>query len=501
MNQLKAGAILSYVSLGLSNIVGLIYTPFMLQKLGESEYGLYALVASVVTYLTVLDFGFGNAIVRYTAKFRAEEKVEEQYAMFGMFILLYSGIGVIAFIAGLGLYFNVDSLFGKTMTPEEIDKAQQMMLLLVFNVAVTFPLSIFGSIITAYENFIFQKVINIIRTILNPIAIVIMLLMGYKAVGMVVITTVFNLITLFINWWYCTYRLKIKIVYNQNDWCLLKNIALFSVNVGLFYMIDKFYLTYGQFYLGVACGTIAISLFAVILQLRGYFVNLSWALTGVLLPKFTSLMVEDNRKAISDYFLKISFFQGVMAYLLLSVFYIFGASFIDLWIGETYKDVYLGSLILLTPIAVVSTQTAVHPIFQALNLQKYQNVIYVLVLILVVSLSYILIPRYAHLGASAALAIATFVGEILLASFIYSRILKLQMLRYWSIQLLLIGLNGLIYLFASFIFGFKVECHSLWEFSYKLLLYLLFYATTAGFVLFFIYKNIFMKKRYLKLDK
>ena len=48
INQLKAGAFLSYVSIGLNNIVGLLYTPFMLRMMGQSEYGLYSLVASVV---------------------------------------------------------------------------------------------------------------------------------------------------------------------------------------------------------------------------------------------------------------------------------------------------------------------------------------------------------------------------------------------------------------------------------------------------------------------
>ena len=66
--QLKAGIFLSYLTLALSNIIALVYTPFMLRMMGQSEYGLYSLVASVVAYLTILDFGFGNAIVRYTRR-------------------------------------------------------------------------------------------------------------------------------------------------------------------------------------------------------------------------------------------------------------------------------------------------------------------------------------------------------------------------------------------------------------------------------------------------
>ena len=150
---------MSYLTLGLSNLIALIYTPFMLRMMGQSEYGLYSLVASVVAYLTILDFGFGNAIVRYTAKYRAEGKVEDQYSLFGLFFILYSIIGVISFLLGLGLYFNIDFLFEQSMTGEELSKARVMVLLLVFNVALTFPLSVFSfgkeqirSLIIEYKN-------------------------------------------------------------------------------------------------------------------------------------------------------------------------------------------------------------------------------------------------------------------------------------------------------------------------------------------------------------
>ena len=68
MNQLKAGATLNYTVIVLNILVGLLYTPFLLRILGQSDYGIYSLVASVISYLTLLDLGFGNAIIRYTAK-------------------------------------------------------------------------------------------------------------------------------------------------------------------------------------------------------------------------------------------------------------------------------------------------------------------------------------------------------------------------------------------------------------------------------------------------
>lgn len=68
----------------------------------------------------------------------------------GCFLFFNCGIGVIAFLIGLGLYFNVDVLFDAIMNAEDLYKIRIMMLLMIFNIAFTFPMSIWGAIITAY---------------------------------------------------------------------------------------------------------------------------------------------------------------------------------------------------------------------------------------------------------------------------------------------------------------------------------------------------------------
>lgn len=62
---------MNYVLIGVNILLGLLYTPYMLRMLGQNEYGLYSLVATIIAYLTLFDFGMGTAVVRYTAKFRS----------------------------------------------------------------------------------------------------------------------------------------------------------------------------------------------------------------------------------------------------------------------------------------------------------------------------------------------------------------------------------------------------------------------------------------------
>ena len=82
----KAGAILTYLAMGLNFIVSMVYTPFMLRTLGQSEYGLYNLVASIVSYLGLLSFGFGSAYVRFYSRYKVKEDRDNIAKLNGMYL-------------------------------------------------------------------------------------------------------------------------------------------------------------------------------------------------------------------------------------------------------------------------------------------------------------------------------------------------------------------------------------------------------------------------------
>ena len=215
-NQIKMGAILSCAVILVNMIVGLVYTPFLVRMLGKNEYGLFSLVSSVISYLTVLDMGFGNAIIIYTARYRERNLKQEQYKLFGMFLIIFSIIGVLASFIGIFLYFNTDLIFGNSMTAYEIQEAKIMMIILTFNLAVTFPLSIFGNILTAYEEFVFNKIIKILNIVLQPFLMIPLLFMGYKSITMVLTLTFINILCLVINAVVCIRKLKIKFIFGNS---------------------------------------------------------------------------------------------------------------------------------------------------------------------------------------------------------------------------------------------------------------------------------------------
>ena len=435
VNQLKAGVVLNYVVIFLNTIVGLLYTPYMLRMMGQSEYGLYSLVASVIAYLTVLDLGFGNAIVRYTAKFRAEKKTEEQYELFGMFFLLYLVIGIIAFGIGLGLYFNVDTLFGNTMTAVELGRARIMMLLLVANLAFTFPMSIWGSIIQAYEDFVFQKSLNIIRIILNTAVMICLLHFGYKAVAMVVVQTIFNVLTLVVNFIYCRRKLNIHIYFRFKHfhWGFLKEVAIYSFWIFLNAIMDRVYWSTGQFVLGAMVGTAAVAVFAIAIQIEGMYMQFSTAISSVFLPKVTAMVATNrSRKEISDLFIRTGRIQYIVLAYILSGFIIFGRQFIELWAGADYTDAYIISLLFFIPLTVPLIQNLGITILQARNEMKFRSLLYIIIALVSLAMQIVLTRFFGGIGCAMGVSGALVVGQILIMNVYYRRRQELDIKTFWK---------------------------------------------------------------------
>ena len=432
MNQLKAGIILNYLFIFINLIVGLLYTPYMLGMMGQSEYGLYSLVASVIAYLTILDLGLGNALIRYTAKFRSEGREREQQEMFGMFLMLYIGIGIVASLIGVGLLHNVDSLFGDTMTTYELGRARTMMWLLVANLAITFPMSIFGSIITAYERFVFAKGLNIARLVLNTAVMIALLSFGYKAVAMVVVQTIFNIATLIINLLYCKYRLKIAIIFGKIRWELLQEVAIYSFWIFINIIIDRIYWSTGQFVLGAKVGTVAVAIFAVAIQLQQMYMAFSTAISGVFLPKVTAMVARGaHNKEISDIFIRVGRIQYIVISLLLYGFMVFGRAFIELWAGEEYSEAFIITLLFFIGLTIPLIQNMGITILEARNQMRFRSLLYVGIAIISLSLQIALATKYGIVGCAIAITGALLLGHGLIMNIYYKSKQNIDILGFW----------------------------------------------------------------------
>lgn len=432
-NQRKTGAILSYVSIILSTLIQLLYTPLLIKMLGQSEYGLYSLVSSIIGYLTVLDLGFGNAIVVYTAKYRAQKKYDEEKKLHGMFFVVFCVIGLVAGLLGLGLFFLAPTIFGSTMTNLELEKMKIMLLILAFNLAITFPFSIYSSIINAYEKFTFQKLMSIFNTLMKPLLMIPLLFLGYKSIAMCIVITVVNIIVLFSNYMYCKRKLNINIKYHGFDKKLFKTIFGYSFFIFLGVVVDKVNWSVDQFILGAVSGTVAVSLYSVASNLNTLFINLSTAVSGVLLPKMSKMVANNaSNDELTHEFIKVGRIQYLIVFLMASGLTLFGKEFIIAWVGKEFTMSYYIALILILPLCVPLIQNLGLSIMQAKNMHKFRSILLALVAIANIAISIPLAKLYGGVGSAIGTSLALIVGNIIIINIYYQKRVGINVIKFWK---------------------------------------------------------------------
>ena len=328
-NQLKAGVVLSYISTAITIIIQLIYMPVMIRLLGKSEYGLYSLVSSVVSYLSLFSLGFTGAYLRFYAKFYNNR--EKLASLNGMFLSLFSILAALSTICGVVLSFFPEQIFGSKLSDSELSKARILMLILVLNIGITLISGIFDSIIGAYEQFVFQRIVGIVSAIINPFICLPFLLMGYGSITLVLVTTGVTLIRFAMNIWFCISKIQIPISFQGFEWRLLKEIAVFSSFLMINMVIDQINWNVDKLILGHTNGTDEIAVYGVASQFNSLFITFSTTISSVFAPRVNHIAVEKGENYHTEFtklMAKIGRIQWMILGLLTGGFIVFGKYFI-----------------------------------------------------------------------------------------------------------------------------------------------------------------------------
>ena len=285
INQLKGGAALSYVSILLTNIIGLILTPFIIRSLGSAEYGLYTMIGAIVGYMTVLDFGLNNTVVRFVAKFKAEKDKKGQENFLAHSFIMYGCISLLVLIVGFTFYSSLESFYADTLTNNQIEKAKLMVLILVFNLAISLPGGAFSGICYGYEVFILPKIINIIKYLFRSGLVVLILLNGGDSVSLVIMDTILNIMIIVIHGYIVFKIIKVQVKMHEYNRKMFGKIMSFSIWLFIFAIVHQLRWQFGQLILGLYYSTTIVAIYAVGSTLGNYYGAFSSAISSVFLPR------------------------------------------------------------------------------------------------------------------------------------------------------------------------------------------------------------------------
>lgn len=433
----KIGSAISMVNMAISLVVGLVYTPLLIRSLGDSEYGVYTLAMSLIAYLSVLDLGLGNALVRYTARVRAQGKEEKN--LIGMFLLFYSAIAVIAAIIGVILSINMKSFFSTSFTEFEAYTLRTVFNILLINTVIAFPASVFSSVIRSHERFIYANTLNLFQNLLNYLIMIFLLIAGFKSVALAMVSLTSTVIVALLNIYFCFGRIKVKIGFEKFDGAFYKEVMLYSAFILINIIVDQLYASTDKIILGKFCGSVAVAVYGVGVTFQQYFTQFSTSISGVFLPHISKLSVKENAtKEMSDTFLSVGHIQLVLLSLIGIGFAVYGQTFIELWVGKGYQDAYFITLLIMIPALIPLSQNIGISILQALNKHRIRSIMYLCIAILNVALSIPLAIKYGGIGSAIGTAIGNLLGQILFMNWFYWKRIGIDIPMYWKNFLYLI---------------------------------------------------------------
>jgi Membrane protein involved in the export of O-antigen and teichoic acid len=433
VNQLKAGVILSYTSIAVQSIIAIAYTPVMLRLLGKSEYGVYNLVYSIVSYLGLLSFGFGSSYMRFYSRYKAGNDDENIARLNGMFLTIFSVIAIIALVSGTALTTNTGAIFSGGLTEKEIQIASVLMAIMVFNVAVSFPASIFDAIVTANEQYVFQRSLNLLRSVLNPFLSLPLLLMGHKSISLVIVTTFLTLASFAINVWFCFKKLKVHFIFNHFNFGLLKEIWIFSFYIFLNMVVDQANWNVDKFILGKFRGSADVAVYSIGAQLNSIYLLFSTSISSVFIPKVNNIVAEtDDNNVLTLLFTKVGRIQLIVLSLISTGLIFFGKPFILMWAGDGYKGAYSITLCLILSETIPLFQNLGIEIQRAKNKHRFRSILYFGIAIMNVVISIPLSQSLGGLGAAIGTAIAQVIGNIIIMNWYYTARIGLNMKYFWQ---------------------------------------------------------------------
>ena len=433
INQLKAGVILSYLTQGVHILSGLIYTPVMLRLLGQSEYGLYQLVSSVVSYLSLLSMGFGASYMRFYSRYKAKDDKNKIAELNGMFFAIFAIIALICLLCGGVMVAKADIIFGSGLTSVELSKARILMAMLIFNMAISFINSVFTSNITAHEQFFFQRIVGFLRALLNPFITLPLLILGFGSIGMVGVTTFLTIFVLIMDIGYSFNKLKIKFSFKNFDFSLLKEMWVFTFFIFINMIVDQINWSIDKFLLGRMVGTTAVAIYGVAGQLNSMYQTFSVAVSSVFVPRVNRIVSETNdNNLLTQLFTKVGRIQFLITGLIISGYIVFGREFIALWAGKGYEEAYQIGLFLMVPVTVPLIQNLGIEIQRAKNMHKARSVVYLFIAVSNIFVSIPCIKLWGASGAAVGTAISLIMGNGIFMNIYYHKKIGLDIIYFWK---------------------------------------------------------------------
>lgn len=422
--SIKKSAIIGYITIFVNIITGLLYTPWMIKQIGVSEYGLYTLISSFLSYF-LLDFGLGTAVSRFVSKYREEGRAKEIDKLLSVIVKVFAIIDAAIFVLLIVCYFNIAEIF-TGLTPDEQEKFRVIYCIAGGFSLLTFPFSYLNGILIAYERFVVLKSCELVQRILIVALVVLCLLTGHGLYSLVFVNSCVGLFIVIYKLLYLSRKEKIRIDVRYFDKDTLVQLFKFSAWVFVIGVASRLMYNIIPTVLGRYCNSTEVAKFSVAMMMEGYVYTFASALNGLFLPRVMRITLKTNDgEELTKLMITVGRIQLIIVGLIITAFVVVGRQFVNLWLGIDFDKSYFVTLCLITPGIISLTEEIGNTALIATNELKYRAFLYIGASAISVIGGYFLAPQFGALGC----------GVAVLLSLVFCHLIGMNILYYYKLHI------------------------------------------------------------------
>jgi O-antigen/teichoic acid export membrane protein len=347
-----------YVAIFVDGAIGLVLLPFNVAHLGRAAYGLLMLATSVTWFFGVLDLGYGSALVKFIAQYRARRDRTALNEIVSTVAVIFAGLGLLCFAVMAVVAWRVGSLFN--IDAKDVRTAQYLLLIIGGYLSVRFPLAVFGAVVNGFQRYYFNNLVSISTSLLVAAVNVGVLSAGYGLVTLVAATTTVRLLTLGIFAWNA-YRafpgLRVRTSLFRPE--RLREVSGFSVYMFVLDCAAKVNYSSDTMVIGAMLNTTAIAVWAVGQRLSVLAQQLTGQLNDALFPTVVDSHAGDRHDRLQLILLHGTRLSLALAAPLCLGLIAVAPALIQAWVGPQFSGSVLpAQLLLLVVLVRISTASA-----------------------------------------------------------------------------------------------------------------------------------------------
>lgn len=413
MDQKKGGIIIHYINIILDFGIALFFTPFLLQSLGDAEYGLYRIIQSFAGQLSILSFGIATLVARNIVRYDTLGQIKEKENFLATAGITTGLLALLVVIVGAVLSLSLDTLFDRTLSAAELNLAKELYWLLVANVAVTVITDMAVGLLIGHEKFLIRNGMTTIRQFARVLVLIILLKLDCGALAIVGTDLVLSVLLSLLQFFYGFGVLKERVHFYYLDKEELKTSIIFSIAIFLQAIVNQVNQNLDSVILGSMTTTETVAMYSIALSLFTMFNSITMVFGTVFVPQATRMITKGaTSDELTELVVRPGRFAVMIGNLIITGFILFGREFIRFWVGDSYMQAYFITIVLMVPGMLPLMQNVTNAILDAMMKRLGRSLILIAMAGLNIIISVFLVKRIGYLGAAIGTATSYVVGYL-----------------------------------------------------------------------------------------